>query len=88
MAGGSDLIGRHLSDALLAWDEEVLVLSRRPASAHARLPGCAVFRWHPGSDGKWQDEPDVLGPRNRLEGDRQSSARPATARSSPGTVPE
>jgi NAD dependent epimerase/dehydratase family len=60
IAGGSGLIGRHLSAALLARGDEVLVLSRDPASVHTRLPGCAVWRWHPGSDGKWQDELDVV----------------------------
>jgi uncharacterized protein len=60
IAGGSGLIGRHLSAALLARGDEVLVLSRDPASAQTRLPGCAVLPWHPGSDGKWQDELDVV----------------------------
>jgi uncharacterized protein len=60
IAGGSGLIGRHLSAALLARGDEVLVLSRDPASAQTRLPGCAVLRWHPGSDGKWRDELDVV----------------------------
>jgi len=60
VAGGSDLIGRHLSAALLAWGDEVLVLSRHPASAQTHLPRCAVLRWHPGSDGRWRDELDVV----------------------------
>ena len=60
IAGGSGLIGRLLSAALLARGDEVLVLSRDPASVQTRLPGCAVLRWHPGSDGKWQDELDVV----------------------------
>ena len=60
IAGGSGLIGRHLSAALLARDDEVLVLSRHPASAQTHLPGCAVLPWHPGSDGRWQDELDVV----------------------------
>jgi uncharacterized protein (TIGR01777 family) len=59
IAGASGLIGRHLSAALLARGDEVLVLSRHPASAQAHLPGCAVLGWHPGSDGRWQDELDV-----------------------------
>lgn len=73
IAGGSGLIGRHLSGALLARDDEVLVLSRHPASVQARLPGCAVLCWHPGSDGRWQDELgvvnaviDVSGARRRM----------------------
>lgn len=60
IAGGSGLIGRHLAAALLARDDEVLVLSRHPASAQTHLPGCAVLRWHPGSDGRWRDELDVV----------------------------
>ncbi|MGZ4233208.1 MAG: TIGR01777 family oxidoreductase [Solirubrobacteraceae bacterium] len=60
IAGGSGLIGRHLSAALLARGDEVLVLSRDPAVAQARVPGCAVLHWHPGSDGKWQDELNVV----------------------------
>lgn len=60
IAGGSGLIGRHLCAALLARGDEVLVLSRHPASVQTRLPGCAVLPWHPGSDGKWQDELDVV----------------------------
>jgi uncharacterized protein len=60
IAGGSGLIGRHLSAALLARGDEVLVLSRHPASAQTHLPGCAVLRWHPGSHGRWQDELDVV----------------------------
>jgi uncharacterized protein len=60
IAGGSGLIGRHLSAALLARGDDVLVLSRHPASMQPRLPGCAVLRWHPGSDGRWQDELDVV----------------------------
>jgi uncharacterized protein (TIGR01777 family) len=60
IAGGSGLIGRHLSAALLARGDEVLVLSRHPASAQTHLPGCAVLRWQPGSDGRWQDELDVV----------------------------
>jgi uncharacterized protein (TIGR01777 family) len=60
IAGGSGLIGRHLSGALIARGAEVLVLSRDPASVQARLPGCAVLPWHPGSDGRWQDELDVV----------------------------
>ena len=60
IAGGSGLIGRHLSAALIARGDEVLVLSRHPASVQTRLPGCAVLRWHPGSDGRWQDELDVV----------------------------
>jgi uncharacterized protein len=58
IAGGSGLIGRRLSAALLARGDEVLVLSRHPASAQTHLPRCAVLRWHPGSDGRWQDELD------------------------------
>jgi uncharacterized protein len=60
IAGGSGLIGRHVSAALIARGGEVLVLSRHPASVQACLPGCAVLPWHPGSDGKWQDELDVV----------------------------
>ena len=60
IAGGSGLIGRHLSAALIARGDEVLVLSRHPASVQTRLPGCAVLRWHPGSHGRWQDELDVV----------------------------
>jgi len=60
IAGGSGLIGRHLSAALLARGDEVIVLSRHPAWAQTRLPGCAVLRWHPGPDGKWQDELEVV----------------------------
>lgn len=60
IAGGSGLIGRHLCSALLARGAEVLVLSRDPAVVQARLPGCAVLRWRPGSDGRWQDELDVV----------------------------
>ena len=60
IAGGSGLIGRHLCAALLARGDEVLVLSRHPASVQARLRGCAVLPWHPGSDGKWQDKLDVV----------------------------
>jgi uncharacterized protein (TIGR01777 family) len=60
IAGGSGLIGRHLAAALVARGDEVLVLSRHPASAQTRLPGCAVLRWHPGSDGRWRDELDVV----------------------------
>lgn len=60
IAGGSGLIGRHLSAALLARGDEVLALSRQPASVQTRLPGCAVLPWHPGSDGSWQDELDVV----------------------------
>ncbi len=60
IAGGSGLIGRYLSAALLARGDEVLVLSRDPASVHARLPECGLMRWRPGSDGKWQDELDVV----------------------------
>lgn len=60
IAGTSGLIGRHLSAALLARDDEVLVLSRHPESAQTHLPGCAVLRWRPGSDGRWQDELDVV----------------------------
>jgi uncharacterized protein (TIGR01777 family) len=60
IAGGSGLIGRHLSAALLPRGDEVLVLSRQPASVEASLPGCAVLRWHPGSGGKWRDELDVV----------------------------
>jgi uncharacterized protein len=60
IAGGSGLIGRHLSAALLARGGEVLVLSRDPASVQPRPPECAVLRWRPGSDGKWQDELDVV----------------------------
>ena len=45
IAGGSGLIGRHLSAALIARGHEVLVLSRHPASVQTRLPGCAVLRW-------------------------------------------
>lgn len=61
IAGGSGLIGRHLSAALLARGDEVLVLSRDPASAQTRLPGCAVLRWHPGrSDGRWRNKLDVV----------------------------
>jgi uncharacterized protein len=60
IAGGSGLIGRHLAAALLARGDEVLVLSRHPPSAQASLPGCAVLHWHPGSNGKWQDELDVV----------------------------
>jgi uncharacterized protein (TIGR01777 family) len=60
IAGAGGLIGRHLSAALLARGDEVLALSRHPASAQAHLPGCAVLRWHPGSDGRWQDELDVV----------------------------
>lgn len=60
IAGGSGLIGRHLAAALLARGDEVLVLSRHPPSAQASLPGCAVLRWHPGSEGRWQDELDVV----------------------------
>jgi uncharacterized protein len=36
------------------------VLSRDPVEAEARVPGCAVLHWRPGSDGKWQDELDVV----------------------------
>ncbi len=60
IAGGSGMIRRHLSAALLARGDEVLVLSRHPASVQTRLPGCAVLPWHPGSDGRWQDELDVV----------------------------
>jgi uncharacterized protein len=60
IAGGSGLIGRHLSAALLARGDEVLALSRHPASVQARLPGCAVLRWRPGSAGQWQDELDMV----------------------------
>jgi uncharacterized protein len=60
IAGGSGLIGRHLCAALLARGDEVLVLSRDPVGAEARVPGCAVLHWRPGSDGKWQDELDVV----------------------------
>ena len=60
IAGGSGLIGRHLSAALLARGDEVLVLSRHPASTQTRLPGCAVLRWHTGSDRRWRDELDVV----------------------------
>lgn len=60
IAGASGLIGRHLSAALLARGDEVLALSRHPAVAQARLPGCAVLGWRPGSDGKWQDELGVV----------------------------
>ena len=60
IAGGSGLIGRHLAAALLARGDEVLVLSRHPAPAQTHLPGCAVLRWHPGSNGRWQDELDVV----------------------------
>lgn len=60
IAGGSGLIGRHLCAALLARGDEVLVLSRHPASVQTRLPGCAVLPWHPGSGAKWQDELDVV----------------------------
>jgi uncharacterized protein len=60
IAGGSGLIGRHLAAALLARGDEVLVLSRHPASVRTRLPGCAVLPWRPGSDGKWQDELGVV----------------------------
>jgi uncharacterized protein len=60
IAGGSGLIGRHLAAALIAQGDEVLVLSRRPASVQARLPGCGVLPWHPGSNGKWQDELDMV----------------------------
>jgi len=60
IAGGSGLIGRHLSAALLGRGDEVLVLSRHPAAVQARLPGCAVLHWEPGSDGKWQHEIDAV----------------------------
>lgn len=60
IAGGSGLIGRHLAGALIERGDEALVLSRHPPSVQARLPGCAVMPWHPGSDGKWQDELGVV----------------------------
>jgi uncharacterized protein len=60
IAGASGLIGRHLAAALIARGDEVLALSRHPASVQTRLPGCAVLRWHPGSHGRWQDELDVV----------------------------
>ena len=60
IAGGSGLIGRHLAAALVARGDEVLVLSRHPASVQTRLPGCALLHWQPGSHGRWQDELDVV----------------------------
>jgi uncharacterized protein (TIGR01777 family) len=60
IAGGSGLIGRHLAAALLARGDEVLVLSRDPASVQDRVPGCEVLRWQPGVNGKWQNELEVL----------------------------
>ncbi len=60
IAGGSGLIGRHLSAALAARGDQVLVLSRDPIAVQARLPGCAVLRWQPGSNGDWQEELDAV----------------------------
>lgn len=60
IAGGGGLIGRHVAAALLARGDEVIVLSRDPASVQTRLPGCAVLRWRPGSDGRWRNELDVV----------------------------
>ena len=80
IAGGGGLIGRHLSAALLARGDEVLVLSRLAASVQTRLPGCAVLRWHPGSDGKWQDDspddrlPPEVPPRRRIQSRREHPA--------------
>ncbi len=51
IAGGSGLIGRHLSAALIARGDEVLVLSRHPASVQTRLPECAVLPGVPGQAG-------------------------------------
>ena len=59
IAGGSGLIGRHLS-ALLRRGREVIVLSRHSGRVQDRLPGCAVLGWQPGADGRWQDELEVV----------------------------
>lgn len=56
VAGGSGLIGRHLTAALLARGDEVLVLSRDPRATASRLPDASVLEWRPGRDGPWQEE--------------------------------
>jgi uncharacterized protein len=60
IAGGSGLIGRHLSATLLARGDEIIVLARDPATAELDLPGAAVLAWQPGCSGRWQLELEAV----------------------------
>jgi uncharacterized protein (TIGR01777 family) len=56
IAGGSGLLGRSISQGLLAAGHEPVVLARDPVRASSRLPGVRVAPWDPNFAGEWRTE--------------------------------
>jgi uncharacterized protein (TIGR01777 family) len=46
MTGGTGLIGRTLTEALLAKDHQVTILSRNPQKYESELPGATLVKWN------------------------------------------
>jgi uncharacterized protein (TIGR01777 family) len=54
ITGATGMIGRPLSQTLIARGYEVAVLSRNPETAAQKVPGAAAYyHWAPGQPGKW-----------------------------------
>jgi uncharacterized protein (TIGR01777 family) len=58
VTGGTGLVGSRLVRRLRDRNDQVVVLSRRPAAARERCEGCKVVEGDPLSAGPWMNEPD------------------------------
>lgn len=74
ITGGSGLIGRALSTALLQQGDEVLVLTRNPQTARV-LPGARAVGWDGVTASGWVDAADGAGAIVNLAGESLASGR-------------